>query len=120
MSLSSLSSLQLSQLIHLIKERKSLEAKLVKVNQRLETLNGKPVTAKSPPGKKRGRRRAKLKDRILKTLTAAGKAGITVKELASTLKANPASVSVWFYTTGKKIKGVKKVGKATFAYIAGA
>jgi len=25
-------------------------------------------------------------------------------------------VSVWFYTTGKKIKGIKKVGKARFAY----
>jgi hypothetical protein len=32
------------------------------------------------------------------------------------LGAKRSSVSVWFYTTGKKIKGIKKVGKARFAY----
>jgi hypothetical protein len=39
-----------------------------------------------------------------------------VKELASALKAKPASVSIWFYTTGKKVKGIKKVGTAKYAY----
>ena len=32
----------------------------------------------------------------------------SVKELAASLKAKPARVSVWFYTTGKKIKGKKR------------
>ena len=39
-----------------------------------------------------------------------------VKELAEDLKANPGSVSVWFYTTGKKIKGLKKMGPARYSY----
>jgi hypothetical protein len=34
----------------------------------------------------------------------------------SMVRAKPTSVSVWFYTTGKKIKGIKKVGRARFAY----
>ena len=66
--------------------------------------------------KRTARRGGKLKERLLKALEAAGKAGLTVKDLATNLKANPASVSVWFYTTGKKIKGIKKIGPAHYAY----
>jgi len=58
--------------------------------------------------KRTARRGGKPKERLLKALKAAGKAGLTVKDLAANLKANLASVSVWFYTTGKKIKGSRK------------
>jgi hypothetical protein len=36
--------------------------------------------------------------------------------VAANLKAKPTSVSVWFYTTGKKIKGIKKIAPARYAY----
>jgi hypothetical protein len=121
MSLSSLTSAQLHQLIELVKEKEALQAKLAQVERSLAELESgevrKDESLAKQRGPRRGRRRAALKVGLLKTLQAAGKDGLSVKELAASLKAKPASVSVWFYTTGKKIKGIKKVGKARFAYI---
>ena len=119
MFLSSLTSAQLHRLIELVKEKESIQAKLAQVERALDDLQSGTPTNERPPAKKRGprrRRHAALKDALLKKLLAAGKAGLTVKELAASLNAKAASVSVWFYTTGKKIKGIKKVGKARFAY----
>ncbi len=122
MAFSDLSSSQLQRLIQLVKEKESLQSQLERINQSLANLeNGKvasETSSASSPGKPsvRRRRRAKLKDGLLDKLRAAGKQGLTIKELAASLKAKPASVSVWFYTTGKKIKGIKKVGTARFAY----
>lgn len=121
MPLSSLTSVQLHRLIKLVKEKEILQARLAKVESSLEALDGgKGENAKAAPAKRprRGRRRVSLKDGILKKLQAAGKEGLTVNELAASFKANAGSVSVWFYTTGKKVKEIKKVGKARYAYIA--
>jgi len=120
MSLSSLTSAQLHRLIELVKEKEAIQAKLAQVERSLTDLESGEVTKDESPAKRRGprrgRRRGGLKDALLKKLQAAGKDGLTVKELAASLNAKPTSVSVWFYTTGKKIKGIKKVGKARFAY----
>lgn len=129
MSLSNLTSAQLAQLVGLLKVKKSLEAKLGKVDAALSALeSGKAVKAKRgrkrgrPPGKaktvagkprKRGKR---LKAPLLKALSSAGASGITVKELATKLKVKPGNIFSWFYTTGKKIKGITKVGEAKYAY----
>ena len=59
---------------------------------------------------------APLKERIVGTLKAAGKSGATVKDLAVKLGKSYGSVSVWFYTTGKGIKGIKKVEPGRFAW----
>jgi hypothetical protein len=121
MSLSLLSSAQLQRVIELIKEKETLQAKLTQIEASLVALEKGHVSRGEVPGKggrrRRRRRRVALKDGILKNLLAAGKKGMTVKELAASLRANPASVSVWFYTTGKKTKGIRKVGKAKFAYV---
>jgi hypothetical protein len=127
MSLSNLSSAQLAQLIGLVKEKELLQAKLAEVDAALTALeSGKSVpkkrgrkpgrppgsTAKPFVGKKRGKR---LKGAILKALTKAGSAGITVKELSAKLKVKPGNIFSWFYTTGKKIKGLSKIGEAKYA-----
>jgi hypothetical protein len=121
MSLSSLTSAQLHQLIQLVKEKEALQAKLAQVERSLAGLESGTVVKDESPAKQRGprrrRRRGGLKDALLKQLQAAGKDGLAVKELAVSLNAKPTSVSTWFYTTGKKIKGIKKVGKARFGYI---
>ena len=118
MALSDLSSAQLQQLIHLVKEKESLQVQLAGVKRSLDGLFAGNSVEKKTSGVKepKVRRRAALKDGLLKKLQAAGKDGLTIKELAASLRAKPASVSVWFYTTGKKIKSIKKVGKARFAY----
>jgi hypothetical protein len=122
MALSDLSSAQLQQLIGLVKEKESLQVQLGRVERTLDGLlagnsaEQKTAGVKGPKIRRR-RRRAALKDGLLKKLQAAGKAGLTIKELTASLRAKPGSVSVWFYTTGKKIKGIKKVGRARFAYL---
>ena len=65
---------------------------------------------------RRSKRGKRLKEPLLKALSAAGSAGVTVKELASKLKVKPGNIFSWFYTTGKKIKGISKVGEAKYAY----
>ncbi len=131
MSLSTLSSAQLAQLIGLVKEKELLQAKLEQVDAALQALeSGKDAPKKRgrkpgrPPGSttikvsdgKPGKKSKRLKDQILKSLTAAGSSGITVKELSNKLKVKPGNIFSWFYTTGKKISGIKKVGEAKYAY----
>ena len=130
MALSNISSAQLAQLIRLVKEKESLQTKLDRVNGAIASLEGgsgapkrrgrKPgrpagikVAAKKEGTRKRGKR---LKQPLLKLLKKAGSSGVTVKELANKLKVKPGNIFSWFYTTGKKIKGINKVGEAKYAY----
>lgn len=52
--------------------------------------------------------------KVLKALETAGEAGIKVAELAKTLKVKGVNLHVWFATTGKKNKAIKKVGKGHY------
>ncbi len=134
MALSNLSSTQLAQLISLVKEKEVLQAKLDEVVSSIQSLesgsavpakrgrkpgrpaNVKTAGAKTPAEKESaGKRGKRLKEPLLKALTAAGASGITVKELAAKLKVKPGNIFSWFYTTGKKIKGISKVGEAKYA-----
>ncbi len=129
MSLSNLTSAQLAHLIELVKEKEILQEKLAKVDAALSALEtGKAVPATRgrkpgrPPGttkvagEKPAKRGKRLKVPLLKALEAAGATGITVKELAAKLKVKPGNIFSWFYTTGKKVKGITKVGEAKYAY----
>ena len=132
MSLSNLSSAQLAHLIGLVKEKESLQVKLERVDAALKALeSGKPAPKKRgrKPGRplgsvaktkgtkvRKSKRGKRLKAPMLKALSAAGSSGITVKELAAKLKVKPGNIFSWFYTTGKKISGIKKVGEAKYAY----
>ena len=59
---------------------------------------------------------APLKERIVQTLKAAGKSGATVKDLAAKLGTNYGNISVWFHTTAKGMKEIKKVEPGRFAW----
>ena len=118
MLLSSLSSADIQKLVQLVKEKETLEAKIAQVKSSIDGLAGNERPRGSRGIKRaprRGRRRLKLKDAILKALQTAGKNGLSVKEIAVNLKANPGSVSVWFYTTGKKVAGLQKIGPGRYA-----
>ncbi len=136
MALSNLSSAELARLIGLIKEKESLQAKLESIDAELTALeSGKAAPKKRgrkpgrPPGRppgsvnvakaavgRKGRKSKRLKEPLLKALSAAGASGVKVKDLATQLKVKPGNIFSWFYTTGKKIKGIKKVGEARYAY----
>ena len=134
MALFNLSSAQLAQLINLVKEKESLQSRLDQINDTLGALeSGVPVPKKRgrKPGRKAktgvavkavvekgksGKRGKRLKEPLLKALKAAGASGITVKDLSAKLKVKPGNIFSWFYTTGKKIKGISKVGEAKYAF----
>jgi len=60
--------------------------------------------------------RGGLKGRIIRALKAAGNKGVTVKDLAGKLRKSYGSISVWFHTTGKGVKEIKKVAPGKFAW----
>jgi hypothetical protein len=132
MALLNLSSAQLAHLIRLVKEKETLLAQLERIDSALTALEGGHTPGKRgrkpgrppkvagrgpgrPPGKT-GRKGKRIKDALLKLLKGAGPGGITVKELAAKLKVKPNNVFSWFYTTGKKVSGIKKVGEAKYSY----
>jgi uncharacterized protein YjcR len=129
MSLSNLSSAQLARLIRLIKQKEGLQAKVESIDAEIASLEGgtsapkrrgrkpgRPPGSVAKVGRKPGRKSKRLKEPLLKALAAAGSSGVKVKDLASQLKVKPGNIFSWFYTTGKKIKGIKKVGEAKYAY----
>ena len=76
--------------------------------QRVSTLAAAKAKGR-PPG-------APLKERIVQTLKTAGKSGVTVKEMAAKLGKSYGNINVWFHTTAKGIKEVKKVEPGRFAW----
>ena len=60
--------------------------------------------------------RAPMKERIVQTLKSAGKSGATIKDLAAKLGKSYGNISVWFHTTAKGIKEIKKVEPGRFAW----
>jgi len=131
MSLSNLSSAQLARLIRLIKQKEVLQAKVESIDAEITGLEGgtgapkrrgrkpgRPPGSVAKVGRKGVRKSKRLKEPLLKALAAAGSSGVKVKDLAAQLKVKPGNIFSWFYTTGKKIKGIKKVGEAKYAYTA--
>src|SRR6266540_1525375 len=59
---------------------------------------------------------APLKERIVRSLKVAGKSGVTVKNLAARLGKSYGNISVWFHTTAKGVKEIKKIAPGRFAW----
>jgi hypothetical protein len=122
MKLTDLSSAQAAALIKLLKRKEKLQGQLAEVEADLAALSsGKVVEAKvgKPARKKESAPRAKrgeLQQQILGLLKDAGKEGMAVKDMAAKLKSPMQRLNVWLYTSGKKIPGLKKVGRGRFAY----
>lgn len=74
-----------------------------------------PAPAAAAKPAKKGKRGA-LKESILATLKAAGAKGVSVKDLSAKLGVKNQNLHVWFSTTGKTVKGLKKTPGGTWAY----
>jgi transposase-like protein len=73
----------------------------------------KPEAAAKPARaakKTSGKQRGQVSIAVQAALQAAGKEGAKISDLARTLDLNPRNLFVWFATTGKKFKAIKKVG----------
>ncbi len=61
--------------------------------------------------------RGHLKEQIIRTLKTSGSSGRTVKDLATKLGTSYGNINVWFRTTAKGVKEIKKVAPARFAWV---
>jgi hypothetical protein len=61
-------------------------------------------------------KRGELAARIVDAMKSAGKEGIKVRELADKLGVKHKNLFIWFATTGKKNRAIKKVGEAHYRY----
>ncbi len=77
----------------------------------------KPVSRLAAAKAKARTSGAPLKERIVRSLKGAGKSGVTVKELAARLGKSYGNISVWFHTTAKGVKEIKKVAPGRFAWV---
>jgi hypothetical protein len=59
-------------------------------------------------------KRGELAARIMEQLQAAGKQGAKVRDIAATLGVKVKNLFIWFATTGKKNKAIKKVGEGQY------
>ena len=83
-----------------------------KRKRRAKLQGARPVTARSKKPSARGQ----LKERIIGELMAAGKPGITIKDISQKLGTSYGNINVWFHTTAKGVKEVKKVAPGRFAW----
>jgi hypothetical protein len=124
--LSSLTSHALNQLSTLVDKKEELVKEIERLESQMASIiSGKPVRApKGKPGRpakkgpkakttKRGSR-GNLGSKVLSALEAAGDAGLKVADLAEKLRVKGTNLHVWFGTTGKKNKAIKKVGKGHY------
>lgn len=145
MSLATLSTANLNSLIALVKKREALQIELTNIEEQIQAAVSPGASASAPkatPGRKaRGRKKAvvvekaaaavkaakpakaakkgkrgALKEAILEELKAAGSKGVAVKDLSTKLGVKNQNLHVWFATTGKTVKGLKKTGTGTWSY----
>lgn len=118
----------LKELVRLSERKETLLAQIQEIDREMLRVQNRfgiptregdrraPVTVsrtRTGPIRLRSKRGA-LKEKILRTLRAAGKQGTTVSELSKKLKVPSANLYVWFNGTGRSVRGIKKIGVAKY------
>jgi transposase-like protein len=128
MNLTQIASADLKRVVTLVEQKETLLAQVAQLNAELASFQaGESVAPAAPvkakPGRKPGRpakakagARGALKAAIVALLQGAGAAGLTVQAIAATLKAKPGNVHVWFSSTGKTIKEIRKLAPGTYGW----
>ncbi len=126
MKLSDLTSAQLGELSRLIAQKEKISAELAAVEAKLARFGGAKTAAVRSPGRpkkaagrrgpKKGSKPGKLKETLLAALAAAGAEGASIQDLSKTLKVKSNNLYSWFYTTGKKVSGLKRAASGNYVY----
>ena len=95
--------------------RKGRKAK-VKATKAAPAQAAKVSAPKAPARSGKKGKRGALKASILEALKAAGPAGLGAKDLSTKLGVKNQNIHVWFSTTGKAVKGLKKSKTGTWTY----
>jgi hypothetical protein len=120
--------------IALENQRSLILAKLEPLEKRLEAIArelgagaGRPVAASPsrvaspvPRKGKNGSKRGELTAAILGALKAAGSTGVRVQEMSERFGVHVRNLFVWFSTTGRKFKNIKKVAPGRYRMVGGA
>lgn len=137
MNLSAITSTDLKRLSKLVEQKEALLASLAQLDAELNSFGSGSVRAaasaasasapapapvrRASPGRPRGSGkrgpRGALKEQIVGLLEAAGKEGVTVKEVAAKLGVKPQNIHVWFSSTGRKLKEIKRIAPGQFAWV---
>ena len=127
MNLSSISAKDFVRIAKLLKSKDALLAKVAAIDAELGAFSGEPAkgarrgrprkpAATAAPKAPRAKRGA-LKETVIALLKEAGPSGLSVKDLAAKTGIKGGNIHAWFFTTGKKIKEIQKVGKAMHAWV---
>ncbi|MEN3370951.1 MAG: hypothetical protein V7609_3094 [Verrucomicrobiota bacterium] len=124
-----ISSATLRKMVKLSERKEALMSQIQELDRQMAALQqppGERSEAKSrirsfrrSSGMKRNETRTprgELKAKIIGALRAAGGPGATIQELSEKLKVKPANLYVWFNGTGRKTRGVKKLGPARYRF----
>jgi hypothetical protein len=124
MNLTQMTSADFNRIAKLLERKESFQAQIAKIDAQLAAFDagGPPAPTKGKPGRKPGRKVKQAKSGAVKTaiielVKGAGAAGITVKEVAAKIGGGYNRVSVWFNSTGKRVKEIKKVGLGTYRWV---
>ncbi len=117
----------LRELIALKEKREQLQSEIEQLDAEIAALSSGRRKAKAKKAKKAktkraakkrsGKRKGGITNKVVAALKAVGSEGISIQQLAAKLKINPQNLYVWFSATGKSMPEVKKVARATYAYI---
>jgi hypothetical protein len=131
MNLTQIASADLNRVVTLVEQKETLLAQVAQLDAELVGFQaGEPVVPAAPPAPaqaKPGRKprrpmkartggRGAMKTAITELLQVAGTAGLSVLEIAAQLKAKPGNIHVWFSSTGKTVKEIKKLGPGKYAW----
>jgi len=123
MNLTTLTSSDLKRIGKLLAEREAIQAELQKVDRQLAAFEHEGAAPAAKPAKaakahrvaKRSKRGA-MKEAIIAMVKGAGKGGVKIGEIAAKLGVKYGNVAAWFNSTGKKVKEIKKIAKARYAW----
>ena len=112
----------LNRIVELVEQKEALQAQVAKIDAELASFQpGEPAApAQDKPGRQSKTELAAkgtLKAAIIELLKGAGSAGLTVKEISAKFKMHPGNLHVWFSSTGRKVKEIKKIAPATYAWV---
>ncbi len=122
MNLANISVSDFTKIAKLLKAKDALLAKVADIDAELSAFEsgGKPGKRGPTPGRQASGPRAKrgaLKEIVVGLLKGAGKEGMSVKDIAAKAGVKSTNVHAWFFTTGKKIKEIKKTGKSVYSWV---
>lgn len=113
------------QAIALEEQRANLQTQLDRLHSQLSAIKSRlfdddgsvatgAVVAAGVRSVRRGKtKRGALKEQVLRALTAAGSAGVRVRDLAATLGTKAANIHSWFQAAVKNLP-IKKIGEARY------